>query len=76
MEQVEIDMAINGDATKARCLQRHGRFWTATGFKKLLDDITAGVALDPEIAPEVDLGLRCRTKTASCARTSSSILTH
>tara|TARA_R110000787_G_scaffold64644_1_gene145845 strand:- start:103 stop:1836 length:1734 start_codon:yes stop_codon:yes gene_type:complete len=58
MEQIEINMAINGDATKARCFRQHGRLWTAAEFKKYLDDITAKVVLDPEIAPDVDLGLQ------------------
>lgn len=58
MEQVEIDMALNGDAKKARCMRRHGRLWTAAEFKKYLDDITAKVVLDPEIAADVDLGLQ------------------
>ncbi len=58
IEQVEIDMAINGDAKKARCFRRGGRLWTATEFKELLDDITAGVAVDPEIATEVYMGLQ------------------
>ena len=58
MEQVEIDMALNGDIKKARCMRRHGRLWTAAEFKKYLDDITAKVVLDPEIAADVDLGLQ------------------
>ncbi len=58
MEKVEIDMAINGDLARDRCWRRYGRLWTASEFKQYLDDITAGVELDPEIAPEVDLGLQ------------------
>jgi len=58
MEQIEVEMSINGDAKKARCLRRHGRLWTASEFKKYLDEITAEVVLDPEIAPDVDLGLQ------------------
>lgn len=58
MEKVEIDMALNGDIKKARCMRRHGRLWTAAEFKKYLDDITAEVVLDPEIAADVDLGLQ------------------
>lgn len=58
MEQIEIDMTLNGDIAKDRCWRRHGRLWTASEFKKYLDDITAGVVLDPEIAADVDLGLQ------------------
>lgn len=57
MEQVENDMALNGDIKKARCMRRHGRLWTTAEFKKYLDDITAKVILDPEIAADIDLGL-------------------
>ena len=58
MGQIEIDMAVNGDLTKDRCWRRHGRLWTASEFKEYLDLIIAAVQLDPEIAPEVDLGLQ------------------
>jgi hypothetical protein len=58
MEQVEINMAINGDTAKARCMRRHGRLWTAAEFKQYLDDITAKVVLDPEIVADVDRGLQ------------------
>jgi transposase-like protein len=58
MEQIEIDMAINGDLAKDRCWRRHGRLWTKSEFKAYLDLITADVQLDPEIAPDVDLGLQ------------------
>lgn len=54
MAQIEIDMTLNGDIAKDRCW----RLWTASEFKKYLDDITAGVVLDPEIAADVDLGLQ------------------
>lgn len=43
--QIEIEMPSNGDVTEAQCLQRYRRFWTAAAFKKLLDDIAAGVVL-------------------------------
>ncbi len=58
MAQIEIDMAANGDLAKDRCWRRHGRLWTASEFKKYLDDITAGVEIDPEILADVDLGLQ------------------
>ena len=58
MEQIEVEMALNGDLTKDRCWRQHGRLWTATEFKEYLDSITAGAVIDPEIAPEVDLGLK------------------
>jgi transposase-like protein len=58
MEQIEIDMALNGDLTKDRCWRQHGRLWTASEFKAYLDQLTAEVVIDPEIAPEVDLGLQ------------------
>lgn len=34
------------------------RIWTASEFKKCLDDITANVVLEPELEPDVDLGLQ------------------
>ncbi|WP_076533181.1 hypothetical protein [Roseovarius nanhaiticus] len=58
MAQVEIDMAANGDLEKDRCWRRHGRLWTASEFKKYLDDITADAKIDPEILADVDLGLQ------------------
>lgn len=64
MEQIEIDMASNGDLTVDRCWRRHGRFWTASEFKAYLDRITAKVVIDPEIAPDVDLGLQLPHKGA------------
>ena len=58
MEQIEIDMALNGDLAKDRCWRQHGRLWTASEFKAYLDQLTAKVVIDPEIAPDVDLGLQ------------------
>ena len=55
-KKVEIDMAINEDLARDRCWRRHGRLWTASEFKQYLDDVTAGVVLDPEIAPEAAVG--------------------
>jgi transposase-like protein len=58
MEQIEIDMNLNGDIGVDRCWRQHGRLWTASEFKQYLDEITREVVIDPEIAPEVDLGLQ------------------
>lgn len=58
MEQIEVDMTINGDILKDRCWRRHGRFRTASAFKRYPDQITAKVVIDPEIAPDVDPGLQ------------------
>ncbi len=58
MEQIVIDMALNGDLAKDRCWRLHGRLWTASEFKAYLDQLTAEVVIDPEIAPDVDLGLQ------------------
>ena len=58
MRQIEADMSANGDLAKDRCWRHHGRLWTASEFKKYLDDITAGVEIDPEILADVDLGLQ------------------
>lgn len=75
MEQVEIDMAINGDAKKARCFRRHGRLWTAAEFKELLDDITAGVVIDRRSRQRSIWGFSFLTMAASCARIFSSMPT-
>lgn len=58
MAQIEMDMAANGGLAKDRCWRRHGRLWTASGFKKYLDEITAEVEMDAEILADVDLGLQ------------------
>jgi hypothetical protein len=58
MEQIEIEMALNGDLAKDRCWRKHGRLWTASEFKAYLDQLTAEVVMDPEIAHDVDLGLQ------------------
>lgn len=58
MEQIETDMTLNGDIGVDRCWREHGRLWTASEFKEYLDDITREIQIDPEIAPDVDLGLQ------------------
>ncbi|WP_055662695.1 hypothetical protein [Jannaschia seosinensis] len=58
MEQIEIDMAVNGDLAKDRCWRRHGRLWTASEFKKYLNDIIKEAEIDPELLADVDLGLQ------------------
>lgn len=52
-----IDMTLNGDIGVDRCWRIYSRLCTASEFKKYLDDITREIEVDPEIAPDVDLGL-------------------
>lgn len=58
MVRIEAEMTSNGDLGKDRCWRQYGRLWTASEFKSYIDDITADILPDPEIAPEVDWGLQ------------------
>lgn len=58
LPDIEARMVAAGDFNYPRAYRQQARVWSETEFKGYLDKITRKVAIHPQVAPEVDLGLQ------------------
>lgn len=58
LPDIEARMVAVGDFSLPRAFREQARLWSETEFKGYLDKMTHNVAIHPDEAPEVDLGLQ------------------